>query len=243
MQLLIMLDALKRSSPFRVTAVIPYYGYARQDRKHGSREPITAKLVADLISVAGPSRVLFLDLHAIQIQGFFDLPADDLRPDSLILEYWNEKQLNGNNATIVAVSSGAARRARRFAQSVNAKIALVEARNQDNTTILNVVGHLNENCLVIEDMLDTGKRVCSAAEALKANGAKNVFLWATHAVLSGDVEKYQKSDLDEIVVTDSIPIPESKQFEKLRVVSVAPLIAEAIRRIHNEESMKELYFG
>lgn len=148
MQLLIILDAIKRSSPSRVTAVIPYYGYARQDRKHGPREPITAKLVADLISVAGPDRVLFLDLHAMQIQGFFDMPADDLKADTLITDYFNEKGLTAKNATIVAVNNGGARRVRRVALLTGAKIALIETRQQGDNKVLNVVGSLEENCIM-----------------------------------------------------------------------------------------------
>lgn len=148
MQLLIILDAIKRSSPSRVTAVIPYYGYARQDRKHGPREPITAKLVADLISVAGPDRVLFLDLHAMQIQGFFDMPADDLKADTLITDYFNEQGLTAKNATIVAVNNGGARRVRRVALLTGAKIAIIETRQQGDVKVLNVVGALEENCIM-----------------------------------------------------------------------------------------------
>lgn len=237
MQLLIILDAIKRSSPSRVTAVIPYYGYARQDRKHGPREPITAKLVADLISVAGPDRVLFLDLHAMQIQGFFDMPADDLRADSLITDYFSHKDLTAKNATIVAVNNGGARRVRRVALLTGAKIALIETRQQGDVKVMNVVGSLEENCLIIDDILDTGRRVSAAAEVLKNHGAKNVYVWATHAVLSGDSKEIQNSQIDEIATTDSIPIPAEKRFPKLHVRSVAPLIAEAIRRIHNEETL------
>lgn len=240
MQLVIMLDAVKRSSPSRITAVIPYYGYARQDRKHGPREPITAKLVADLISVAGPNRVLFLDLHAMQIQGFFDIPADDLFADPLIQEYFFEKQLSAENATLVAINTGGARRVRRLAKMVGAKIAIIESRHQGDKQVLNVVGSLLENCLIIDDILDTGNRLCRAAEVLKQHGAKRVFAWATHPVLSGPVETIEASQVDEVVVTDSVPIPQEKLFSKLRVISVAPLLAEAIRRVHNEEVL-DLY--
>lgn len=159
MQLLIILDAIKRSSPSRVTAVIPYYGYARQDRKHGPREPISAKLVADLISVAGPDRVLFLDLHAMQIQGFFDMPADDLKADSLITDYFTEKGLTSKNATIVAVNNGGARRVRRVALLTGSKIALIETRQQGDSKVFNVVGSLEENCImyVVLILLRIGK--------------------------------------------------------------------------------------
>jgi ribose-phosphate pyrophosphokinase len=237
MQLLIMLDAIKRSSPSRVTAVIPYYGYARQDRKHGPREPITAKLVADLLSVAGPDRVLFLDLHAMQIQGFFDMPADDLHADTLITDYFNEKGLTAQNATIVAVNNGGARRVRRVALLTGAKIALIESRQQAEHKVLNVVGSLQENCIIIDDILDTGNKVCAAAALLKEHGAKNVYVWATHPVLSAGVSHIQESAIDEIATTDSVPIPPNKQIPKIKVLSVAPLIAEAIRRIHNEETL------
>lgn len=237
MQLLIMLDAIKRSSPSRVTAVIPYYGYARQDRKHGPREPITAKLVADLLSVAGPDRVLFLDLHAIQIQGFFDIPADDLHADSLIIDYFAEKGLSAQNTTIVAINNGGARRVRRVALLTGAKIALIESRQHQDGKTLNVVGSLAETCIIIDDILDTGNKVCAAAALLKDNGAKNVYVWATHPVLSTGVQHIQDSAIDEIATTDSIPMSPELRVPKIKVLSVAPLIAEAIRRIHNEETL------
>jgi ribose-phosphate pyrophosphokinase len=241
MELLIMLDALKRSSPKRITAVIPYYGYSRQDRKHGPREPITAKLVADLITAAGPDRILFLDLHADQIQGFFDIPVDNLLPDSLFVEYLQEKKLTNINTVIVAPDVGGARRARRIAKYLNMKIALVENRLENENPVANVVGTIEENAVIVDDMIDTGVRLRTSAEILKKHGAKHVYACATHPVLSGDMNTLQNSEVDEIMVTDSIPVPPQKQIPKLKVRSVAPLLGEAIRRIHNEESLSFLF--
>ncbi|XP_049849531.1 ribose-phosphate pyrophosphokinase-like [Schistocerca gregaria] len=240
MELLIMLDALKRSSPSRITSVIPYYGYSRQDRKHGPREPITAKLIADLIEVAGPQRMLFLDLHSIQIQGFFNIPADNLSSDSLFIDYFVEKKLSGADSTIVATNAGAARRARELAKKVGAKIAFVETRVHSGQKILNVVGNLEKNCLLIDDMVDTGVRARDAAKVLKTNGAQKVYLWATHAILSCHADFLQNSEIDEVILTNSVPVPPSNRFAKLRIQSVAPLLAQAIKRIHEEKSISEL---
>jgi ribose-phosphate pyrophosphokinase len=241
MELLIILDALRRASAKRITAVIPYFGYSRQDRKHGAREPITAKLVADIITIAGPSRILFLDLHADQIQGFFNVPVDNLLPDTLFLEYMKEKEFNHDNAVVVSPDVGGARRARRLASYLNLKIALLENREIEETAHVNVVGELAENAIIVDDMIDTGKRLITAAITLKENGVKNIFACCTHAVLSGDIQAIQDSPVDEVVVTDSILIPQEKRIPKIKVLSIAPLFAEAIRRIHNEEPLGQLF--
>jgi ribose-phosphate pyrophosphokinase len=242
MELVLMLDALKRSSPSRVTSVIPYFGYARQDRKHGPREPITARLMADLISVAGTSRVLFLDLHATQIQGFFNIPADNLRPDAAFVAYLQEKNLTGENTTVVAANAGGVRRAQRVASRMKAKIAILEYRTVDAQRSMNVVGTLKENVVMIDDMIDTGSRLILGAAHLKSVGAKKVFACAAHPVLSGSIEKLQESQVDEFAVTDSIPVPPEKMFPKLKVLSVAQTLAEAIRRLHHEESMSDMFY-
>eukprot|EP01124_Arcella_intermedia_P017890 TRINITY_DN24870_c0_g1_i1.p1 TRINITY_DN24870_c0_g1~~TRINITY_DN24870_c0_g1_i1.p1 ORF type:complete len:329 (-),score=56.79 TRINITY_DN24870_c0_g1_i1:42-1004(-) len=243
MELLIILDALRRASAQRITAVVPYYGYSRQDRKHGAREPITAKLVADLITAAGPHRLLFLDLHADQIQGFFNIPVDNLWPDSLFVEFMREKQLNENNAVIVSPDVGGTRRARRVAKPLNFKIALLEWRNtsESDEKIINVVGDLAENAVIVDDMIDTGNRLISAAAILKERGVKRVYACATHAVFSGNMSELEKSMVDELVVTDSIPLSEGKKIKQLNVLSIAPMFAEGIRRIHNEEALDPLF--
>jgi len=242
LELLIMIDALRRASAKRITAVVPYFGYSRQDRKHGAREPITAKLVADLITTAGPQRLLFLDLHADQIQGFFNIPVDNLLPDSLFVEYMKSKNLDNSNTVIVSPDVGGTRRARRVAKYLNLKIALLEHRNLDNDVkVTNVVGDLADNAVIVDDMIDTGSRLILAAETLKKSGAKKVFACSTHAVFSGSMQAIQDSQVDEVVVTDSIKIPQSKMIPKLQILSVAPLIAEAIRRIHNEEALGALF--
>jgi len=243
MELLIVLDALRRASSKRITAVIPYMGYARQDRKHASREPITAKLVADLLTASGPHKILFLDLHADQIQGFFNMPVDNLLPDSLIIEYLKEKDLKPQDTVIVTPDVGGATRARRIAKHVDAKIALLETRKDGDKYVTNVVGEISENAVIVDDMIDTGNRLVSACMKLKEHGAKRIFACATHAVLSGDMQKIQASPVEEVMVTDSIPVPETKKIPKLRILSIAPLVAEAIRRIHNEESIATLFPG
>jgi ribose-phosphate pyrophosphokinase len=241
MELLIILDALRRASAKRITAVIPYFGYSRQDRKHGAREPITAKLVADIITIAGPNRILFLDLHADQIQGFFNVPVDNLLPDSLFVEYMKEKEFTSENTVIVSPDVGGTRRARRLASYLNLKIALLENREIHNKSQMNVVGELAENAIIVDDMIDTGKRLISASTELKERGVKRVYACCTHPVLSGDMNSIQESCVDELVVTDSILIPENKLIPKLKILSVAPLLAEAIRRIHNEEPLGQLF--
>jgi len=242
MELLIMLDALRRASAERITAVVPYYGYSRQDRKHGARDPITAKLVADLITAAGPHRLLFLELHADQIQGFFNIPVDNLLPDSLFVEYMREKKLTEMNAVIVSPDVGGTRRARRIAKYLHMKIALLEYRNTSDTDekIINVVGDLAENAVIVDDMIDTGSRLIAASSILKDRGVKRVYACATHAVFSGKISDLENSMVDELVVTDSIPLDNSKMIKQLSIVSVSNMIAESIRRIHNEESLDPL---
>lgn len=242
MELLIILDALRRASAKRVTAVIPYYGYSRQDRKHAPREPITAKLVADLITTAGPSRIVFLDLHADQIQGFFNIPVDNMLPDSIFVDFMREKKLNSTNTVIVSPDVGGTRRARRIAKHLNMKIALIENRSVSNKEVIqSIVGDIAETAVIVDDMIDTGKRLITAAKLLKENGVKKIYACATHAVFSGDINELQESLVDEIVVTDSIRISDCNKVQKLKVHSIAPLLAETIRRVHNEEALSTLY--
>jgi len=245
MQLLILIDALRRSSPKRITAVVPYFGYSRQDRKHAPREPITAKLVADLIEVAGPGRILFFDLHSDQIQGFFNIPVDNMLPDSLFIQWVQEKGLAPHNSVILAPDVGGARRARRVADHLGFKIALLESRNTPlgEPVESQVVGDLAENAIILDDMIDTGTRVVSAVNVLKKKGVQHIFVFASHAVFSGNTQMIQDSEVEEVTVTDTIQIPESKKFPKLKILSVAPLFAEAIRRIHNEEPLDQIFLG
>eukprot|EP01125_Pyxidicula_operculata_P016723 TRINITY_DN5783_c0_g2_i4.p1 TRINITY_DN5783_c0_g2~~TRINITY_DN5783_c0_g2_i4.p1 ORF type:complete len:318 (+),score=50.76 TRINITY_DN5783_c0_g2_i4:89-955(+) len=242
MELLIILDALRRASAKRITAVIPYFGYSRQDRKHGPREPITAKLVADLITTAGPNRILFLDLHSDQIQGFFNTPVDNLLPDRLFLEFMKEKKYNNSNTVIVSPDVGGTSRARRLAHPLHLKIALLEHRNlTKEDKIINVVGDLAETAVIVDDMIDTGTRLKVAAKTLKEKGVKKVVAFATHALFSGDMKSLQESEVDEIYVTDSVKISEEKKIPKVTILSIAPLLAEAIRRVHNEEPLSSLF--
>jgi len=244
MQLLILLDALRRASPKRITAVVPYFGYSRQDRKHAPREPITAKLVADLIEVAGPHRLLFLDLHSDQIQGFFNIPVDNLLPDGLFVEYMIGKGLQADKTVIMSPDVGGARRARRIAEQLGFKLALLETRavkgsDGSKKEVMTVVGEISENAVIVDDMIDTGKRLTMAAATLREVGVKHIFACCTHAIFSKDTQALQDSEVEEVVVTDSVGIPPHKQFKKLIILSIAPLFAEAIRRVHNEEPVGE----
>ncbi len=243
MELLIMIDACKRASASRITAVIPYYSYARQDRKDRPRVPITAKLVADLISTAGASRVLCLDLHADQIQGFFDIPVDHLYGSIVLTEYFRDKRLD--NLTVVAPDPGSIKMVRGFAKKMKANLAIIDKRRPkpNVSEALLVIGEVeNRNILIIDDMVDTAGTLCNAASVLKENGALSVYAGATHAVLSGDaISRIENSPIEELVVTDSISKNDSDKSEKIIVLPVASLLSEAIRRIHNEESVSSLF--
>ena len=244
MELLIVIDALKRSSADRITAVIPYYGYARQDRKVAPRTPISAKLVADLLTAAGCDRVLSLDLHAGQIQGFFNIPVDNLFAMSVFLKFI-EKNLK-DNVVVVSPDAGAAERARAYAKRLNVPMALIDKRRlkPNVSEVLHVIGEVEgKSALIVDDIVDTAGTLVQAAEALLKNGAKEVYACCTHGVLSGPaVERIEKSSLKKLVVTDSIaPSAETKKCSKIEVLSVAQLMAEAIRRIYHSESVSSLF--
>ena len=245
MELLIMLDAVRRASARRITAVIPYYGYARQDRKDQPRVPITAKLVANLITTAGADRVLTMDLHAGQIQGFFDLPLDHLYAVTVFERYIQRKRL----APLVVVSPdvGGIKMARGYAKRLGAGLAIVDKRRAgpDSTEVMHILGEVKDRvCLLVDDLIATGSSIMEAAKALKRQGAKAVYGAVTHAVLSGDAIRHlNAAPLEELMVTDTIPLAPVRRHRKITVLSVAPLLAEAIRRIHDEESISSLFDG
>jgi len=244
MEMLIMIDALRRSSARRITAVIPYYGYARQDRKVKPRVPITAKLVADLISVAGADRVLCMDLHAGQIQGFFNIPVDNLFATPLLLRGISERF--PSDLTIVSPDAGGAERARAYAKRLDASLAMIDKRREaaNEAEVMNIIGDIaGRNCVIVDDMVDTAGTLCAAAASLKQEGARAVYAAITHPVLSGPAQKrIAESALAEMIVTDTIPLrTEVRDIDKFHVISVAGLLAEAIRRINNEESVSSLF--
>ena len=244
MEMLIMVDALRRSSARRITAVVPYYGYARQDRKVAPRAPITAKLVADLISVAGTDRVLCLDLHAGQIQGFFNIPVDNLFATPVLLDAIRQRYQGP--LTIVSPDAGGVERARAYAKRLDATLAIVDKRRESANVaeVMNVVGDVgSRTCIVVDDIVDTAGTLTEAAKALEREGAAGVSAAITHPVLSGPaMKRIEESPLREVVVCDTIPLgTEAENSEKLFVVSVAHLLGEAIRRINNEESVSSLF--
>src|ERR1700733_6689885 len=244
MQLLLMIDAFKRASAWRITPVIPYYPYARQDRKDRPRVAISAKLVADLLETAGSSRVLSLDLHAPQIQGYFNIPVDHLYGAPVMVEYFQKKNLG--QVTVVSPDAGGVERARLFAKRMDAPLAIVDKRRIDVNVseVMNLIGDVKGRpALVIDDIIDTAGTLVKTAEALLQNGATRVFAASTHAVLSGPaVDRLTKSAIEEVVVTDSVPLsPEAAKLSKLKVLSVAPLLARGIQSIHEETSISELF--
>lgn len=243
MELLIMIDALKRASAGRITAVIPFYAYARQDRKSKPREPITAKLVADLITTAGADRVLTMDLHAPQIQGFFNIPVDNLYAMPIIANYFLEKDLK--DVVVVSPDVGGVTRARGLASRLTAPLAIVDKRRPKANVaeVMNVIGDINgKNCIMIDDMVDTGGSVANAAKVLRDMGAKEVYVACTHPVLSGPAfDRINDSVVKELIVTDTIPLPDDKHSDKIKVLSVAPLFAEAIHRIYEGLSVSKLF--
>jgi ribose-phosphate pyrophosphokinase len=246
MELLIMIDAFRRASAHRITVVLPYYGYARQDKKIAPREPVTARLIANLISQAGASRVLCVDLHAGQIQGFFDLPVDHLYAGPLIAEHLKEQGLENGNTVVVSPDVGGVSRARALAEHLNTSIAIIAKRRPEanKVEIMEIIGDVSgKNCVMIDDMIDTGGSVVQGAEALiERGGAASVVACCTHGVLSGKaVERVKCSPLRSLVITDTIPLPEEKQIPKIKVLSVAPLLADAIRRIHEDDSVSDLF--
>jgi ribose-phosphate pyrophosphokinase len=244
MELLIMIDALKRASANRITAVLPYYGYSRQDRKVQPRVPITSKLVADLITTAGANRVLTVDLHAGQIQGFFNIPVDNLFAAPVLLEYLRSKQFT--NLTVVSPDAGGVERARAFAKRLNAALAIIDKRRDkpNEAQVMHIIGDVKgHDCLLLDDMVDTAGTLTEGAAALRANGAGTISAACSHAVLSGPaIKRINDSSLDELITTNTIAL-DSKQQEckKLTVLSVAQLLAEAITRIHEETSLSSLF--
>lgn len=244
-ELLLMLDAFRRASAKRITAVIPYFGYARQDRKVAPRVPISAKLVADLITVAGALRVLTVDLHAGQIQGFFNVPVDNLFATPVLLKY-ARKRLDNQQVSVVSPDAGGVERARAFAKHIGAALAIIDKRRTRPNEVaeMHIVGDVKgRTAVLIDDMVDTAGTLVAAANALKENGAREVLACCTHAVLSGAaIERINASALAELIVTDTIPLrPEAQACKKITALSVAPLLAEAIKRTHSEESISSLF--
>lgn len=243
MELLLMIDAMKRASAKMVAAVIPYYGYARQDRKTQPRDCIGAKLVANLLTAAGADRVVTMDLHADQIQGFFDIPVDNLRALPIIENYLRQKELS--DLMVVAPDVGGVVRARALANRLNCPMAIVDKRRPaaNVSQVMNIIGNVEgATCVLFDDMIDTGGTIVNAAEALMKNGAKAVYACCTHAVFSDNAPIIlQESPLTEVIATDTINIPEERKFDKLRVLSVAELFAEAIRRIFMEQPVSKLF--
>ena len=244
MELLIMLDAFRRSSAERITAVIPYFGYARSDKKDRPRVPISAKLVSNLITVAGADRLLAMDLHAAQIQGFFDIPVDHLYAAPVFIGYYQEHSLP--NLTVVAPDTGGAERARAYAKRLDAELALCDKRREKANVaeVMNVVGDVRgKSCLIVDDMCDTGGSLTKVARALKDAGAERIHACFTHPVFSGKaVELLAESDIEKIIVTNTIPLSEHAcQLDKIKVLSIAPLLAKAIKSIHEETSVSSLF--
>ena len=243
-EMLIMVDAFRRSSAARITAVIPYYGYARQDRKDKPRVPISAKLVANLLSASGTNRVLTMDLHKAQIQGFFDIPVDHLFAAPVIIEYLS--RLNYPNLTIVSPDAGGAERARAYAKRLDAELAIIDKRRSEDGTaeVMNVIGDVDgRTCILQDDIIDTAGTIQKGASALKAAGAERVLACAVHGVLSGPaIDRIENSPLDQLIVTNTIPLsPNGQQCKKIVVLSVARLLGQAIRSIHEETSVSSLF--
>ena len=243
MELLIMIDALKRASAGRITAVMPYYGYARQDRKSKSRDPITAKLVADLITTAGADRVLTMDLHAAQIQGFFNIPLDHLVGMPILAREFAKKEIE--DLVVVSPDLGSVTRARNFANYLDAPIAIIDKRRPkaNVSEVMNIIGDIKDkNVVILDDIIDTAGTLCNAANALKERGAKSVRACATHGVLSGPaIQRIKDSAIEELILLDTIQLPEEKRLDKIDVVTVAEVFAEAIKRIYNDQCLSSLF--
>ena len=243
MELLILIDAVKRASAYRITAVIPYFGYARQDRKDQPRVPITAKLVANLLTAAGANRVLTIDLHAGQIQGFFDIPLDHLFAINVFADYFEETKLK--NLVVVSPDVGGVKMARAYAKKLKADLAVVDKRrvNDEKTEVMFIMGDVKgKNALIVDDIIATAGSMVEAVGALKKNGAKDIYAAVTHPILSGPaIERLKKSQLKKLMVTNTIPLPKAKEMPKIEILSIASLLAEAINRIHKEESISTLF--
>jgi ribose-phosphate pyrophosphokinase len=248
MELLVMIDAMRRASAGRITAVVPYFGYARQDRKAKSRDPISAKLVANLITEAGADRVLTMDLHAAQIQGFFDIPVDNLFGSPILANYYTKKFGRGNDDyMVVSPDVGSVARARGFSQKLDMNLAIVDKRRQkaNSSEVMNIIGDVKgKNVILLDDMVDTAGSLCHAVDALvEIGGAKDIYACATHGVLSGPaLERIERSPLKELILLDTVPYPSDKPVcDKVRYLSVAPIFAEAIERIYEEVSISSLF--
>jgi len=244
MELLIMIDAFRRASATRINAVIPYYGYARQDRKSRARDPITAKLVSNLIVQAGAQRVVAVDLHATQIQGFYDIPVDHLPGVPTLAEYFKTKGLE-EDAVIVSPDVGGVTRARDLATKLRAPLAIVDKRRPapNVSEIMNVIGEVKDkSVIIVDDIIDTAGTVCTAAEVMMEKGARDVYTCCTHAVFSGPaLDRLSRAPLKEIVITNTIPIDESKKLPNMTILSIAPLVGEAILRIHEDLEVSKLF--
>ena len=243
MELLIMIDAARRASAGRITAVVPYFGYARQDRKSKPRDPITAKLVADIITSAGADRILTMDLHAAQIQGFFDIPVDHLVGGPLLYKYF--KKFVDDDFVVVSPDMGSVTRARNVAAKLNCPMAIIDKRRPkaNQVEVMNIIGDVKgKKCLMVDDMIDTAGTICQGAAALHANGASEIYACCTHAVLSGPaIERIQNSAITKLVVLDTIPLTEEKKLDKIEVLSVAKLFAVAIENIYFDRKMSDIY--
>ncbi len=248
MEHLIMVDAMKRASAKRITVIIPSYGYARQDKKHKGREPISARLMADLFKTAGADRVMSVDLHTAQIQGFFDGPVDHLWAMPMLADYVKSRTSPGN-LTIVSPDAGRVRLADQWSDHLGAPLAIIHKRRDpsvpNQVKVHELVGEVKgRTCVLVDDMIDTGGTIVQAAEALFENGAKDVIVASTHGLLSGPaVERLQSSGVSEVVITDTLPVPDDKQFPKLTVLSIAPLIARAVREVFDDGSVTSLFDG
>lgn len=244
MELMIIIDAMRRSSARRITAIMPYFGYARQDRKDQPHVPLTAKLCANLVTKAGADRVLTIDLHADQIQGFFDIPCDHLLAVPVIVQHMKEN-INLDDLIIVSPDTGSAKRARNLASKLGTTIAICDKKrySDGHTEVMYVVGDVKDKvAVIVDDLLSTGGTLVNAAESLKMSGAKQIFAYLTHGVLAGDaIAKIEASPIEKVYISDTIPLPKEKKIDKIEVLSVAPLIAEAIWRTHKHESVSTLY--
>lgn len=247
MEILIMVDALKRASAETVNVVMPYYGYARQDRKARSREPITSKLVANMLEIAGVDRLLTVDLHASQIQGFFDIPVDHLMGAPLLADYFIRRGMTGDDYVVVSPDHGGVTRARKLAQFLQTPIAIIDKRRSvdkmNTSEVMNIIGSVaGKTCILIDDMIDTAGTICHAADALKEAGATAVYASCTHPVLSGPaMDNIQKSAIEKLVVLDTIYLPEERLIEEIDQISIADLIGEAIIRIHEKRPLSPLF--
>ncbi len=243
MELLITIDAMKRASAGRISAVVPYYGYARQDRKAKPRDPITAKLVADMLVAAGADRIITMDLHAAQIQGYFTIPVDHLIGMPLLIEYYANQNLE--DVVIVSPDHGSVPRARNLAEPLDAPIAIVDKRRPkpNVSEIMNIIGDIEDkNCILIDDMIDTAGTITNAANVLKQMGARSVRACATHGVLSGPaIDRIKSSVIEELVLLNTLPVPEEKRLDNMKILSVGPIFAEALTRVHTNESVSKLF--